>query len=235
MNHTVSGLVVTLAALAVSPCARAQWAVIDSPALVQLVKQVQDMERQIQTARDQLQQARTTLSSMTGSRGMALLLNGVVRNYLPGDSTQLNSVMQGGGSAYTQLAADVRSALSNNAVLSTERLATLSTADRNQVVAARQTNALQQSVAQEALANASGRFATLQSLVDAISSAGDQKAILELQARICAEVALLQNEQTKLQVLYQATQAQGAVDRQRQREQAIAGHGRFETRFQPTP
>lgn len=234
MTHTGAGLVF-LAALAASPGARAQWAVIDSPALVQLVKQVQDMEQQIQTARDQLLQARTTLASMTGGRGMALLLNGVVRNYLPADATQLSAVLSGNGSGYTQLAADVRSALASNAVLSADRLATLSAADRGQVVAARQTNALQQSVAQEALANASARFASLQNLVDAISAASDQKAILELQARICAEVALLQNEQTKLQVLYQATQAQGAVDRQRQREQVVAAHGRFETRFQPTP
>ena len=35
-------------------------------------------------------------------------------------------------------------------------------------------------------------------------SAGDQKGILDLQARISAELGMLQNEQTKLQVLAQA-------------------------------
>ena len=41
-----------------------------------------------------------------------------------------------------------------------------------------------QSLSHEALANSSGRFAALQQLIDAIGGASDQKAILELQARI---------------------------------------------------
>jgi type IV secretion system protein VirB5 len=94
---------------------------------------------------------------------------------------------------------------------------------------------LQQALAQEALANASGRFASIQSLVAAISTAGDQKAILDLQARISAELGMLQNEQTKLQILHLATQAQESVNRQQEREEVIAGHGRFASRFQPVP
>jgi type IV secretion system protein VirB5 len=46
---------------------------------------------------------------------------------------------------------------------------------------------------------------------------------------------MLQNEQTKLQVLYQATQAQESSITQQARERVIEGHGRFETRFQPAP
>ena len=46
---------------------------------------------------------------------------------------------------------------------------------------------------------------------------------------------MLQNEQTKLQVLYQATQAQESALRQQARERVIEGQGRFETRFQPIP
>ena len=58
---------------------------------------------------------------------------------------------------------------------------------------------------------------------------------LDLQARIAAEQVMLQNEQTKLQVLYQATQAQESSMRQQARERVIEEHGRFETRFQPSP
>jgi hypothetical protein len=46
---------------------------------------------------------------------------------------------------------------------------------------------------------------------------------------------MLQNEQTKLQVLAQATEAMSAVNAQREREQVIAGQGQFATRFQPGP
>jgi len=46
---------------------------------------------------------------------------------------------------------------------------------------------------------------------------------------------MLQNEQIKLQVLYQATQAQESSMRQQAREHVIEEHGRFESRFQPVP
>ena len=101
--------------------------------------------------------------------------------------------------------------------------------------AARSNAALLQTASQQAYANASARFSSIQSLISAIGSAGDQKAILDLQARISAELGMLQNEQTKLQVLYQATRAQESVTRQQAREYVIEGHGRFETRFQPVP
>jgi type IV secretion system protein VirB5 len=230
---TVFSVVVALIAMAPAP-ARAQWAVIDAPAIVQLVQQVKAMEQAVQTARDQLSQARETLKTMTGDRGMQLLLRGTSRNYLPSNWAQLSSVMQGGG-AFPGISADVRSAVNGMAVLTPQQLATLSPDGREQVIAARRTNAVRLALAQQALANTSDRFASIQSLIGAISAAGDQKAILDLQARISAELGMLQNEQTKLQILHQATEAQAALDRQRDWEQAVAGQGRFEARFQPRP
>ena len=226
-------VVVALVAMAPAPV-RAQWAVIDAPAIVQLVRQVQTMEQAAQTARDQLSQARLTLTTMTGDRGMELLLRGTPRNYLPSNWAQLSSVMQGGG-AFPGVSAGVRNAVKGMAVLTPQQLSTLSPDGREQVIAARRTNAVRMALAQQALANTSARFASIQSLIGAISAAGDQKAILDLQARISAELGMLQNEQTKLQVLQQATDAQAALDRQRDWEQAVAGQGRFESRFQPRP
>jgi len=227
-------IAISLASIAAMP-ARAQWAVIDAPAIVQLVQQVQTMEQELQTARDQLGQAKQALQTMTGNRGMELLQSGTPRNYLPSSWSQLKSVMQGGAAGYPGLAAEVRNAIGANAVLTPQQLAAFSAADQQRIAAARQSSALQQALAQEALANASGRFASIQSLVAAISTAGDQKAILDLQARISAELGMLQNEQTKLQILHLATQAQESVNRQQEREEVIAGHGRFASRFQPVP
>jgi type IV secretion system protein VirB5 len=224
------------ASIAITPAARAQWAVIDVPAIVQLIQEVQTMQQQLATARQQLQSAQQALQAMTGDRGMARLLGGTTRNYLPSNWTQLTNALQGQRmSGYAGLSADVQSAIAAIAVLSPQRLATLSSADQRQIQASRQWSAMQQALAQEALANASNRFASIQSLIAAISAAGDQKAILDLQARIGAELGMLQNEQTKNQVLYQATQAQESAIRQQAREHVIDGHGRFETRFQPAP
>jgi type IV secretion system protein VirB5 len=230
-------LAVCLAAsIAVAPAARAQWAVVDAPAIVQLIQEVQTMRQQLATAQNQLVSAQQALQAMTGDRGMERLLAGTPRNYLPANWTQVMGVLRGqGASGYAGLSADVQSAMAANAVLSPQTLATLSPADQQQIVAARQWSAMQQALAHEALVNSSGRFAALQSLIAAISTATDQKASLDLQARISAELGMLQNEQTKLQVLFQATQAQESVLRQQARERAIVEQGRFETRFQPVP
>jgi type IV secretion system protein VirB5 len=228
-------IAVALVWIAAAPPARAQWAVIDAPAIVQLIQEVHTMQEELQATRDQLAQAKQTLQTMTGGRGMELLLNGTSRNYLPSSWSQLTGSMRGGAGGYSGLSADVRNAIATNAVLTPQQLSMLSASDRQYIVASRQSSALQQGLAQEALANASGRFASIQSLVGAIGTAGDQKAILDLQARITAELGMLQNEQTKLQILHYATQAQEAVNRQQERERVIAGQGRFGTRFQPVP
>jgi type IV secretion system protein VirB5 len=166
---------------------------------------------------------------------MELLLSGVTRNYLPTSWTQLTGAMQGAVGGYSALASDVRAAIAANTVLSPQQLSMLAPADQQLIAAGRQAGALQQALAQEALANVSGRFSAIQSLVGAIGTATDQKGVLDLQARISAELGMLQNEQTKVQILRDATQAQDAVLRQQQREQAIAAHGNFATRFQPVP
>jgi type IV secretion system protein VirB5 len=229
-------LMCLMASISIAPAARAQWAVVDGPATAQLIQEVQTMRQQLATARNQLQSAQQALQAMTGDRGMELLLAGTRRNYLPSNWMQLINALQGQGTGgYAGLSADVQSAVAANAVLSPQRLATLSSADQQQILAARQWSAMQQALTHEGLSNASGRFAALQSLISAISTAGDQKASLDLQARISAELGMLQNEQTKLQVLYQATQAQESAMRQQAREQAMQEHGRFESRFQPVP
>ena len=211
--------------------ARAQWAVVDAPAIAQLIQQVKDMEEMISTGRNQLDQAQQALKTMTGDRGMESLLNGMVRNYLPSNWTQLASAAAGGGA----LAADVQSKIAANAVLSPQRLATLSAEAQQLIQSTRQWAAVRQSISQQALANSSGRFSALQALISKIGSAGDQKSVLDLQARINAELGMLQNEQTKLQMLNQSTLAQESLLRQQAQEMVIAGQGRFETRFQPVP
>jgi len=211
--------------------ARAQWAVVDAPAVAQLIQQVKDMEEMISTGRNQLDQAQQALKTMTGDRGMESLLNTTVRNYLPSNWTQLAGAAAGGGA----LAVDVQSKIAANAVLSPQRMTTLSAEAQQLIQSTRQWAAVRQSISQAALANSSGRFSSLQALISKIGSAGDQKSILDLQARINAELGMLQNEQTKLQMLNQSTLAQESILRQQAQEMAIAGQGRFETRFQPVP
>jgi len=215
--------------------AQAQWAVVDIPATVQLVQEVLTARQQLLTLRSQLQQAQQVLQSMSGARGMQQLLSGVNRNYLPTTWNQLMALSQNSGGPYGSLSVNVQSIIGSNAVLSPQRLATLSPADQQQILAARRSSATRLAISESALVNASNRFAAIQSLINAMSSATDQKGILDLQARINAELGMLQNEQAKLLALSQAFQAQEAAAGEQQREQAIAGQGNFASRFQPVP
>jgi type IV secretion system protein VirB5 len=157
---------------------------------------------------------------------MEQLLGGTVRNYLPPDWSELERVLQGGAaSPYGALSASVQSAINTNAVLTAQQVAALSAIERRELEAARRSAALLQVMTREALAITSGRFASIQHLINAIPAANDQKAILDLQARIGAEQSMLQNEQTKLELLYQAVEAEESARRQRVREQAIADVG----------
>jgi type IV secretion system protein VirB5 len=234
--NKVTLLAAVLPVLMLAPAAaHAQFAVIDVASVTQLVEQAQTLSQQLTAAQQQLQQAQALYRSTTGNRGMEQLLGAVPRNYLPSDWAQLAAAARGGSGARGALAADVQAAVSANAVLSAQQMAVLPLDAQSQLDESRRSVALLQALAQEALVNSSSRFASIQQLIGAIPSASDQKGILDLQARIGAEQGMLQNEQTKLQVLYQAAQAQAAAVAQQTRERVIAGHGNFAARFQPAP
>ncbi|TLZ55705.1 MAG: type IV secretion system family protein [Gammaproteobacteria bacterium] len=221
--------------LTVTPAAQAQFAVIDVASLAQLMSQVRTLEQQVATARNQLTQEQAEFQAITGGRSMERLLGGTARNYLPPSWESLGSALQGTAGAYPGLAKDLVRSLADVSVLSPAQVAALSPQAGAQLRAQRQSAALLQALTREALVNSSSRFAAIQQLIDAIARAGDQKAILDLQARIAAEVGMLQNEQTKLQVLFQSAEAQQRANAQRLGELMMAGHGQFETRFQPHP
>ncbi|AMN47399.1 conjugal transfer protein TrbF [Steroidobacter denitrificans] len=218
-----------------TPAADAQLSVIDTASVSQLITQARMLQDQLSTARDHLARAEEQLRSLHGTRGMERLLAGTERNYLPEDWRQIQALLSSGEPAYTSLSLHLRQTLAANTLLPEARLADFPGNTREHIEAVRWSAAVLQVLTHEALATISGRFLSLQRLIDAIPDAADPKAILDLQARIGAEQGMLQNEQNKLQTLYQAAHAQTLVDRQRQRENVIAGHGRFERRFQPTP
>lgn len=226
VNRRKLGLFATCLLLtAGAPTVHAQWAVIDVGAIAQLVEQIATMYQQLETARSTLRQAEQQYRATTGGRGMERLLSGTDRNYLPANWSQLEAAMRRADGTYRALGAQLQSVLNDNALLSDERVAALSPIERQQLEAARRSAALFQATSRQALESTSGRFASLQQLVDAIPSAPDQKAILDLQARIAAEQAMLVNEQTKLNVLHQVAQAEELARQQRLREQALADIG----------
>ena len=218
-------LVVSLLALGSPKPARAQFAVIDVASIAQLVHEVQELEQQVATAKSQLAQAQSEYAAITGNRGMQLLLSGINRNYLPTNWTQLSQVLTGSPGSYPALAGEVTALIAANAVLTPAQVAQLTPTQQAQLTTARQSPAMLQALARSALANSSDRFASLQQLITALGAVADEKASLDLTARVTAEQAMLQNEATKLQGLYQVAQSQEWARVERAREQAIADQG----------
>ncbi len=234
MNRWLFPAVLLLTGCMAMHPARAQIPVTDIGAIAQLVSELQVLEQEVETARQQLAQAQSEYQAITGARGMERLLAGTVRNYLPPTWDDVRNALTA-GAAYPGLASQLQSAISSNAVLSEVQLSELAPVDRQNLEAGRQSVAIQQVLAQQALTVTSDRFAALQQLIDAIPSAADEKGILDLQARIGAEQDMLQNEQAKLTLLGQAARADLVANQARTRELAVAGHGDFAARFQPAP
>ena len=199
--------------------------VIDASALAQLATQLQTMEDQLLTARDELTESQSTLQSMSGDRGMENLLSHTARNYLPSDWTQLAAALNHTGSAYGALEREVQELVRQNGVLTDAERSSLTPALRELLDTGRQNAAGLEALSRQALANTSQRFAAIQQLIQAIGTATDQKAILDLQARVGAESGMLENEASKLQTLYRITDAEERARTQRVREYAFVDIG----------
>jgi len=225
----------SLLAFAPVGTARAQGIpVIDVASLIQLIQQLQYWVQQIQLMKNQVSQLQQSYTAITGPRGMQNLLAGNQRNYLPADWNQMLAVLDNTAPAYSGLSAQAQTVMNANAVLSSRDVRALSPSQQQILAQGRKAAALLQVMSRAAYQNTSQRFAALQQLINAIGAAQDAKAIQDLQGRIAAEQAMLQNEQTKLQVLYQSAQADHLAQQQRVREQSFSGVGSYGAAKHPT-
>lgn len=207
--------------------ARAGIPVIDVAAVANLIQQIAYWQQQITGMTNQLNRLEQTYDSMTGGRGMESLvpMTNLQRNYLPPDYSELLNVINGSSTTYAGLSGQLQSIMAANAVLTNTQLGAMTPEMRQIVESGRRSAAMVSSFTQSAYQNTSQRFAALQGLITMIGSAADTKAIQDLQGRIGAEQAMLTNEQSKLQTLFQMAQADQWAEQQRRRERAIRGIG----------
>ena len=239
MTRKASTVVAVSAALLVgltaAPAAHATYPVIDVAAINQLVAQINYWKQQISAMQRELTQLQQTHAALTGPRGMQALLSlsDAERNYLPKDWAGVAQVLAGQSAQYGALASAVEAGVAQRAMLDPARLARMTEAERKSIEEERRASMGLAVMAREAYAQAGARFASLAQLVQAIGTASDAKAIADLQGRIAAEQAMLENEQAKLAVLSQVAAAEAQVREQQRRELAIAGHGTFQARLRP--
>jgi type IV secretion system protein VirB5 len=221
-------------ALASAP-ARATLPVIDVSALLQLQQQMMAWSEQLRSMGAQLTTMQRVLSGQTGPRGMELLatLTASQRNYLPANAADLASLLSSPASAGGGVGGAYLGSTRSMPVLAPGSLANLAARDRLAVSERRQTLATESALMQASVEHAASRFAALQSLIDAIPSAADAKAIADLQTRVTSEQTMLLNEQVKLLAMRDWAATQVAITDARRQETIAVGHGSFATRFQP--
>ena len=216
-----AGVVVAVSAavvigLGVAPVAHAQMAVIDVAAIKQLVAQINYWKQQIGRDAEGTQPTAADARGVDGSAGNA----GVAAAERP--AAQLPAEGLGGGGAGARRAERAvrgtraggeRNACAQRAVLDGGRLAALGDGERESLLEGRRAAAGLAVMTREAYAQAGARFASLAQLVQAIGTATDAKAIADLQGRIAAEQAMLENEQAKLALLAQMAEAEGQAAR----------------------
>lgn len=234
MRKQLIGILIAATGLLAPFHADAGIPVIDFAAIANLMQQLMAWQQQLQgmqkqydqlkQSKDQLQQ---TYNSMTGSRGMEQLLptSDLARNYLPPSYSELMNTVNGASASYSGLSSQVQSIMKANSVLSGTQMEALSPEMRQVVEQGRQASAMLNGMTQSAYQNTSQRFSALQQLISRIGTAMDPKAIADLQARIQAEQAMLTNEQTKLQGLYEVARSDDFARQQRIRERAISDIG----------
>jgi type IV secretion system protein VirB5 len=205
-----------LIAAAVAPSASAQTPVIDGAAIAKQAEQIAQLKKQLEQAKalyDKTTELYGSLNRITGVKDLAMLLNDKsFQKYLPQEYAQYanaaNSLIKGNVNGFAQKY-DYYSREGNSAANSFYY----------QELKRRKGETYQDMAVGEAVYNAaSKRLDELNKLKDALGSASSPKAVMDLQARLLGESALLQNEILRMQGLAMIQAARGRVDEQREQE-----------------
>jgi type IV secretion system protein VirB5 len=218
-RRSITALATTLALLA-GPAA-AQQIVHDPINYASLIQQAQTAVRELQQLQQQVTQAQQlyagfNTASHVGSLA-GILNNPAVRAFVP-DVGALDAAARGDFSRLQQIG---QQAL---AIRQANRLYTPQPGDPagQELEAAGDRAARDLALGKQTAASGAQRLVGLQALNSAIDGAGDVRAVIDLQARLTAEQAMIANDQMRLQGIAMAQAAEGRLQAQRERERAAA-------------
>ncbi len=196
--------------------------VIDVANLVQTVQQVVNDITKITNQVQQIGQLQNQLNSINGIRNLGNVFNSpMLRNYVPAEAyTYINAINTSG---YTGLNATAKALRDAGMVYNCMDLAG---AARTSCQAALAQPYQHKGLLQDAMKSAAGRLAQIDSLMEQINATTDQKSVLEIQARIGAENALLAHELSQLQMLQGMADSEERIARSRERERQYQMLGR---------
>ena len=209
----LAAIAISLASL--STASRAQGIpVIDIANLIQTITQVLNDVTKIANQVEQIEALQNQLASINGMRNLGNVFDSAaLKNYVPANAYNLvNAVDSSGYGGLTATSKALRdtqmiyNCLDRTGAARTDCQASLAQPYQ------------QKGLLQDAMSAASGRLAQIKSLMTQIDSTGDQKAVLEIQARIGAENALLAHEVSQVQMLVGMADSEERIARSRDRE-----------------
>ncbi|MCO6521227.1 MULTISPECIES: P-type DNA transfer protein VirB5 [Snodgrassella] len=198
LKKTLSAVVVSAILCAGAPLANATGIpVFDGAAAANMVQQLIQMQEQVSNQMKQLQQLKDQYSAVTGSRNLGTIMNNpMLKKYLPNDWQKVYSNMKNG-----------KGGMSSSARVLAEADGLFEPCKKISFVA--QKNACENQMGQiaqnksnlmKALDATESRLNQVEQLMAQINKTKDPKAIAELQARISAENAQIQNMATHMQI-----------------------------------
>ena len=206
-----------------NPAVRAQGIqVIDIATLTQTIMQVMNDITEIENQVQQISQLQSQVNSINGTRNLGNVFNSpALQNYVPPDAyLALNAVNASGYAGLTPTARALRdSAIVYNCM-------DLSGAARTSCQAVLAQPYQQKGLLQDAMTAAAGRLGQIRALMNQVNATSDQKSVLEIQARIGAENAMLAHEMSQIQMLQGMADSEERIARSRDRERQYQMLGR---------
>ncbi len=222
IKGNILAIAVALAVATAVPSAHAQLVTFDPSNFAQsiiqvknMVDQLKNMQRQLEQQKEAVNEATAQTKAMTGSRGMGKIVTEQSRDYVP---KQWESNFGASNPEIAKLADQIKQ---QAGLLSQKNLTGVNGAyakllekrgeDATRGVAA---NA-------QVFGQSNERFRRIQSLMDRIETATDQKAIQDLTARIEGEAVMMQNEALRAQSMNNMLLQQQQVELHRQRQSVL--------------
>lgn len=208
-------------ALGLSAQAHAQLAVFDASNYAKAIEEATTALNQLRQLETQVTQGATLLNSLNVNSGVNALATVLQQPGLRTILPDINAFVSAGRGDLAGLGSIASAAQS---IRTANRLFTPAAGDEFAAdIEATGDRAARDLAAGQAVASAAQtRQAGLQELQTALTSAGDARAVLDLQARLQAEQALIANDQMRLQGVAMAQAAEDRMQQQRDRERMEA-------------
>lgn len=211
MKKTAKAVVaVSLLSLASASFAGVPVSIVASvPDTINQIATMQKWVTQLQQMKTQVDQMKAQYESLTGARGLGQIMNNpALRTYLPDQWTGIYDKVKGGSLAgISSVASSIATAegFDPNATGATKR--------QNEIMAANK------AMTMRAYDQTLARLNNIQSLMEQADATQDVKAAADLNNRVAAENAMIQNEQIRLNLAAQLQAAETKLaDAQRARE-----------------